>query len=70
MKMEELKRCPFCGGEAVFHVWHEGGGVCVRCKECHCQTTTKTDGMGNGMAVQTVLNRWNKRVEQKEEDKE
>ena len=43
--MSELKRCPFCGGEAEFvrdierkDVFQSSDYVYVRCKECHAQT--------------------------------
>jgi len=31
--MEELKRCPFCGGEANSN-FHERLGHLIRCQEC------------------------------------
>ena len=42
--MSELKRCPFCGGEAEFYRTpiKTNGGYCdsvvVRCKECEART--------------------------------
>lgn len=61
--MDELKKCPFCGGKAVVHV---NDGVCVVCTECECRTTALCDGLGNGKymggAVKRVIEKWNKRV--------
>lgn len=36
--MSELKRCPFCGGEAIFHEYEAVDLFTVRCKECVCST--------------------------------
>lgn len=61
--MDELKKCPFCGGKAVVHV---DNGVCVICTECNSRTMSLRDGIGNGKytggAVKSVIEKWNKRV--------
>lgn len=36
--MSELKRCPFCGGEARLQRWHRKSDYYVICKECGCRT--------------------------------
>ena len=58
--MTELKRCPFCGGEAEITT-----GIpnftgyfdlnVVECKKCHCQT-------GEFETRQQVIERWNTRT--------
>lgn len=59
--MNELKPCPFCGGEARLHV---DGGVRVICKKCNCQTITLVDGHWGtdvgGTAVSNVIEKWNR----------
>lgn len=60
----ELKPCPFCGGNAVLHV---NDGVRVICKKCECQTISLVDGKFStgigGSAVRSVIEKWNRRVE-------
>lgn len=40
--MEQLKPCPFCGGEAKYFAYNDGG-VCVKCMNCFCQTGVECD---------------------------
>lgn len=61
----ELKRCPFCGGEAHIYVPLEGG-VCVRCWKCGAQTKMRCDNISFKKptnATQRVIDDWNNRVE-------
>lgn len=61
----KLKPCPFCGGEARLWVWSDGGGVCVRCSDCYCQTDTKSDDAflkHLKPAVERVIEEWNRRA--------
>ena len=73
--MNELKPCPFCGGEARVYVAE--GGVCVMCvegftKNCACRTGWYSDDSYiNGMdgwrkaektAVERAIEAWNRRV--------
>ncbi len=34
----KLKRCPFCGGEAILEKMDDLGNWVVRCKKCFCRT--------------------------------
>lgn len=51
--MDDLTRCPFCGGKPVF-VGEAGGGYRVRCTGCSAQT-------GWGDYGYQVADKWNKR---------
>lgn len=65
----KLKPCPFCGGDARLWVWSEGGGVCVRCTKCYCQTSTYSDDdLLNRLdsAVKRVIVAWNRRAKDAE----
>ena len=56
--MDKLKKCPFCGGEAVTHV---NNGVSVICTMCgaHSKTLVDSYSQGNptGRAVDKVVKR-------------
>lgn len=61
--MEELKPCPFCGGEARMHVAFASGGdhsvgVYVECLECRSCSGTK---WGDG-AQEKAADAWNRRA--------
>ena len=60
--MSELKKCPFCGGEAVTHV---SNGVSVICIMCGAHSKTLVDsysqGKPTGCAVDKVVKAWNNR---------
>ena len=61
---EELKSCPFCGGEAVLYV--DNGGVRVICEKCYCQTNIQCDSfVGSGISsgsIKRVVEKWNRRA--------
>ena len=61
--MIELKKCPFCGGEAVVHI---EDGVRVVCTECGATSKCLVDGYSqgkpNGGALKSVVEAWNKRT--------
>lgn len=55
--MEELRTCPFCGGEAKFEIY--GGTACaVVCQSCHCGTPTVSLNEG-----ERTVEAWNRRYE-------
>lgn len=60
----QLKKCPFCGGDAYLYV--NSGGVRVRCENCECQTPTYYDGnvltWPDKLSVDTVVAIWNRRA--------
>ena len=54
--IEELKPCPFCGGDAEITKWHEG--YFVECKKQRCGGT-----IGAYKAKQKAIEAWNTRAE-------
>ena len=62
--MDELKKCPFCGGKAAVVV---NDGVKVLCPTCGAQTASFIDFMirpGHcSNAVQQVTDAWNSRAD-------
>lgn len=64
MMFDELKSCPFCGGEAHLFV---DSGVRVMCPRCGATTKILVDGLCasgiTGNATKTVIEAWNRRVE-------
>ena len=54
--MEELKRCPFCGGEADSN-FHERLGHLIRCQECGNMTCWHNSEL-------EAIAAWNRRVEE------
>lgn len=60
--IEELKKCPFCGGEAVVHV---EDGVRVICRNCAATSKCLVDGYlqgrPSGTAINSVIKAWNRR---------
>lgn len=63
--MNELKPCPFCGGEAEFIQERILGLYAVWCKNCKCQTMCQFDfGEGLEVSKQKSAYVWNRRVEE------
>lgn len=62
MEKIKLKRCPFCGGEAVLFA---DNGVRVICSSCGAQTAMSSDymmrGAPTGNAIYRAVTRWNRR---------
>ena len=65
-----LKPCPFCGSSSVV-LFATGGGVCVKCLGCRCQTEYDTDACvadaKRTTAVERVVASWNRRIAHDEE---
>ena len=64
MMGNELKLCPFCGGEAAIFA-SEDGGVCVVCTDCLVRTQSYVDSLQSCKtrhAVDKVVSEWNRRV--------
>ena len=53
--MEELRKCPFCGGEANSN-FHERLGHLIRCQECGNMTYWHNSEL-------EAIAAWNRRVE-------
>ena len=60
---EELKLCPFCGGEAVIMLWLDGECFCVGCINDECHGEIQTDGGFGYEGKERAIKAWNKRVE-------
>lgn len=61
---DELKPCPFCGGQAHLFV---DGGIRVICSRCGAGTIILEDLMTergvSGNATKAVIEAWNRRVD-------
>lgn len=73
--MTEIKRCPFCGGEAELHRMrvsykarnpkYEGIAIAVRCKKCYaCSPYKRGTLLGNFRETEEAeaIEAWNRRV--------
>lgn len=52
---EEIKPCPFCGGEKISTLVLHGAERKLRCNECGAQTAVFTD-------EKAMIDSWNRRV--------
>ena len=64
--MNEIKPCPFCGGEGYYS--YIGNGICiVKCFECEAEVqdhmTHRYDAIAMKAAREYVIRKWNRRVE-------
>lgn len=57
MCMVDLKRCPFCGGDA----WLDRRSATVHCNECHVQKGAPVPFAPDDTVA--AVQAWNKRVE-------
>lgn len=55
--MSDLRRCPFCGGEAILRSWTHEDGIyyTVECPKCYVD-------MGEYETVEEITKAWNRRV--------
>lgn len=62
---EKLRPCPFCGGEAKIFA-DQGGGICVKCMKCYCQTDNRCDFSYDDCmrtnAFNSIVEMWNRRT--------
>lgn len=66
MRNEELKRCPFCGGEADVIVMRVTGDRMIaqyRCRKCGASTVPSKSYDKYDAAVAEARDIWNRRVE-------
>ena len=65
--MSKLKPCPFCGGTAKVFAY-EGGGICIKCLNCYCQTQAMSDyciaDAEKYSAYEKITEAWNRRADQ------
>jgi Lar family restriction alleviation protein len=62
VNIEELRPCPFCGGEAEIIHLYDGdneGGSCVQCKKCFSSGNVEFDFKEN------FIKNWNRRMNYK-----
>ena len=74
--MRELKRCPFCGGDAKTEVCYiKCGGdellmrATVFCSSCGCAKTVRFDGMNKPFSdyeeqFRAAMDMWNRRADE------
>lgn len=67
MLTEELKQCPFCGGEVSFREHKAGGGaacwsVIIQCKSCKAEMSAATGLYTTEDFKKKMIDRWNRRV--------
>lgn len=61
---EELKPCPFCGGQAVMGTTYRNGffTCTIECDKCYIRTQDITSDILE-LARQDAIEAWNRRVE-------
>ena len=71
--MNELKPCPFCGGQVHITKGYvqlhtpSRNGYCVECYECQLQFGHDCDYGGIYSSPETAIDDWNKRIKEGEE---
>lgn len=64
MSMQDLKHCPFCGGDADKYIDDYGDGkfyVNVRCSKCGAKVSRKG---AIGAVTEEAVNAWNRRADE------
>lgn len=65
--MEELKRCPFCGGKAKIYATttmtypNHGKHFCY-CEKCNASSKSFSDFENDGSSVFKAIEAWNRRA--------
>lgn len=64
MKMDELKSCPFCGGEASYtdNFYGDKIGHCIFCKDCGAGTAILTGAIPPEELKAMTYRDWNRRA--------
>lgn len=73
--MEELKKCPFCGGEASVKMEHKhsiGWTIWCTCNKCHAETSGYCPDLSKEHRAldniddckKLAIKEWNRRVEE------
>lgn len=64
--MDNLKPCPFCGGEAYYSYNDSWNGCYVACFECGAKTTASTGLSYTSERMKAIriqaIDKWNKRI--------
>lgn len=62
-RMDELKPCPFCGGEALLEPYRarKGYEASIQCNQCLCSMSTITYDEEE-TAIEDIVKAWNRRV--------
>nr|DAV54163.1 MAG TPA: restriction alleviation protein [Caudoviricetes sp.] len=61
--MDELKPCPFCGGEALLEPYRarKGYEASIQCNQCLCSMSTITYDEEE-TAIEDIVKAWNRRA--------
>lgn len=57
---EQLKPCPFCGGEAEMHYWGKNGRI-LKCASCVVQWRQKVRSQSIEWLEKKLIENWNTR---------
>lgn len=61
--MTELKRCPFCGGEAECFACIGCGYIQIRCTDCGANITQTLATQTLTIEEDTLIEKWNRRTD-------
>ncbi len=60
---EELKTCPFCGGEAEIYDTGDGISFFIGCRTDRCYLSIKQQCIGQYSKQEQMIEAWNRRVD-------